>query len=146
MNLFCLFVHWVQASIIYLFTFIDSVRLSVVFQVFISSVMCNRVIPVSRMVHISWIFSAAPTVTSETLCWSVTGRSWMKMRRRLSLTCVSHVTSHHCMDIFRWTSQSDVKMICFSSDMCKNCDHVIARHEYTFTVVDDYQVSRALST
>uniref|UniRef100_A0AAR2LTZ2 Protein Churchill n=1 Tax=Pygocentrus nattereri TaxID=42514 RepID=A0AAR2LTZ2_PYGNA len=22
---------------------------------------------------------------------------------------------------------------------CKNCDHVIARHEYTFTVVDDYQ-------
>ncbi|XP_016384815.1 protein Churchill-like isoform X1 [Sinocyclocheilus rhinocerous] len=23
--------------------------------------------------------------------------------------------------------------------MCKNCDHVIARHEYTFTVVDDYQ-------
>lgn len=30
--------------------------------------------------------------------------------------------------------------ICFFSDMCKNCDHVIARHEYTFTVVDDYQV------
>ncbi|XP_016094698.1 protein Churchill-like [Sinocyclocheilus grahami] len=23
--------------------------------------------------------------------------------------------------------------------MCKNCDHVIARQEYTFTVVDDYQ-------
>ncbi|MCI4389706.1 hypothetical protein PGIGA_G00101570 [Pangasianodon gigas] len=22
---------------------------------------------------------------------------------------------------------------------CKNCDHVIARHEYTFSVVDDYQ-------
>lgn len=26
------------------------------------------------------------------------------------------------------------------ADMCKNCDHVIARHEYTFSVVDDYQV------
>lgn len=29
--------------------------------------------------------------------------------------------------------------------MCKNCDHVIARHEYTFTVVDDYQVSCAIN-
>lgn len=26
------------------------------------------------------------------------------------------------------------------SDVCKNCDHVIARHEYTFSVVDEYQV------
>uniref|UniRef100_A0A3P8TKL0 Protein Churchill n=1 Tax=Amphiprion percula TaxID=161767 RepID=A0A3P8TKL0_AMPPE len=24
-------------------------------------------------------------------------------------------------------------------DVCKNCDHVIARHEYTFSVVDEYQ-------
>uniref|UniRef100_A0A8C7A3M9 Protein Churchill n=1 Tax=Nothoprocta perdicaria TaxID=30464 RepID=A0A8C7A3M9_NOTPE len=24
--------------------------------------------------------------------------------------------------------------------LCKNCHHVIARHEYTFSVVDDYQV------
>uniref|UniRef100_A0A8C7Z636 Protein Churchill n=1 Tax=Oryzias sinensis TaxID=183150 RepID=A0A8C7Z636_9TELE len=23
--------------------------------------------------------------------------------------------------------------------VCKNCDHVIARHEYTFSVVDEYQ-------
>lgn len=27
------------------------------------------------------------------------------------------------------------------SDVCKNCHHIIARHEYTFSVVDDYQVS-----
>lgn len=26
------------------------------------------------------------------------------------------------------------------SDVCKTCDHVIARHEYTFSVVDEYQV------
>lgn len=26
------------------------------------------------------------------------------------------------------------------ADVCKNCDHVIARHEYTFSVVDEYQV------
>uniref|UniRef100_A0A8B9CC92 Protein Churchill n=1 Tax=Anser brachyrhynchus TaxID=132585 RepID=A0A8B9CC92_9AVES len=24
--------------------------------------------------------------------------------------------------------------------LCKNCHHLIARHEYTFSVVDDYQV------
>lgn len=28
-------------------------------------------------------------------------------------------------------------------DVCKNCDHVIARHEYTFSVVDEYQVTSA---
>lgn len=28
----------------------------------------------------------------------------------------------------------------FFPDVCKNCDHVIARHEYTFSVVDEYQV------
>uniref|UniRef100_A0A8B9S702 Protein Churchill n=1 Tax=Apteryx owenii TaxID=8824 RepID=A0A8B9S702_APTOW len=26
-----------------------------------------------------------------------------------------------------------------SADLCKNCHHVIAHHEYTFSVVDDYQ-------
>uniref|UniRef100_A0A8B9YYD9 Protein Churchill n=1 Tax=Buteo japonicus TaxID=224669 RepID=A0A8B9YYD9_9AVES len=26
-----------------------------------------------------------------------------------------------------------------STDLCKNCHHLIARHEYTFSVVDDYQ-------
>uniref|UniRef100_A0A8C3PY34 Protein Churchill n=1 Tax=Chrysolophus pictus TaxID=9089 RepID=A0A8C3PY34_CHRPC len=25
------------------------------------------------------------------------------------------------------------------ADLCKNCHHLIARHEYTFSVVDDYQ-------
>ena len=29
-------------------------------------------------------------------------------------------------------------------DVCKNCDHVIARHEYTFSVDDEYQVSKSL--
>uniref|UniRef100_A0A8C4WHR4 Protein Churchill n=1 Tax=Gopherus evgoodei TaxID=1825980 RepID=A0A8C4WHR4_9SAUR len=27
----------------------------------------------------------------------------------------------------------------FLPDVCKNCHHMIARHEYTFSVVDDYQ-------
>lgn len=27
-----------------------------------------------------------------------------------------------------------------SADLCKNCHHLIAHHEYTFSVVDDYQV------
>nr|XP_042708534.1 protein Churchill [Chrysemys picta bellii] len=27
----------------------------------------------------------------------------------------------------------------FVPDVCKNCHHMIARHEYTFSVVDDYQ-------
>uniref|UniRef100_A0A663LZU5 Protein Churchill n=1 Tax=Athene cunicularia TaxID=194338 RepID=A0A663LZU5_ATHCN len=26
-----------------------------------------------------------------------------------------------------------------SADLCENCHHLIARHEYTFSVVDDYQ-------
>lgn len=26
------------------------------------------------------------------------------------------------------------------TDLCKNCHHLIAHHEYTFSVVDDYQV------
>ncbi|XP_023373391.1 protein Churchill [Otolemur garnettii] len=26
-----------------------------------------------------------------------------------------------------------------SSDLCKNCHHVIARHEYTFSIMDEFQ-------
>ncbi|XP_041262166.1 protein Churchill isoform X2 [Onychostruthus taczanowskii] len=26
--------------------------------------------------------------------------------------------------------------------LCKNCHHLIARHEYTFSVVDDYQAAK----
>ncbi|XP_077789742.1 protein Churchill isoform X1 [Podarcis muralis] len=29
--------------------------------------------------------------------------------------------------------------------VCKNCHHVIARHEYTFSVVDDYQEEKSVS-
>ncbi|KAJ6665510.1 hypothetical protein lerEdw1_003351 [Lerista edwardsae] len=32
-----------------------------------------------------------------------------------------------------------LNILAFISDVCKNCHHVIARHEYTFSVVDDYQ-------
>ncbi|XP_059353953.1 protein Churchill-like [Carassius carassius] len=35
-------------------------------------------------------------------------------------------------------SEDDEELVTYLH-MCKNCDHVIARHEYTFTVVDDYQ-------
>lgn len=39
-----------------------------------------------------------------------------------------------------------LQYFCFPplADVCKNCDHVIARHEYTFSVVDDYQVRNIL--
>lgn len=33
-----------------------------------------------------------------------------------------------------------VAFLYYLADVCKNCDHVVARHEYTFSVVDDYQV------
>ncbi|XP_071396802.1 protein Churchill isoform X2 [Centroberyx affinis] len=31
------------------------------------------------------------------------------------------------------------EIVTYDPDVCKNCDHVIARHEYTFSVVDEYQ-------
>uniref|UniRef100_A0A3Q2Q0D5 Protein Churchill n=1 Tax=Fundulus heteroclitus TaxID=8078 RepID=A0A3Q2Q0D5_FUNHE len=33
----------------------------------------------------------------------------------------------------------DMLFFNISSNVCKNCDHVVARHEYTFSVVDEYQ-------
>lgn len=40
--------------------------------------------------------------------------------------------------------KTDVLFSFVFPDVCKNCDHVIARHEYTFTVDDEYQVSKSL--
>lgn len=28
-----------------------------------------------------------------------------------------------------------------SADLCKNCHHVVARHEYTFSIMDEFQVN-----
>uniref|UniRef100_A0A3P9KZU5 Protein Churchill n=1 Tax=Oryzias latipes TaxID=8090 RepID=A0A3P9KZU5_ORYLA len=38
------------------------------------------------------------------------------------------------------TEDDDGEEIVTYDHVCKNCDHVIARHEYTFSVVDEYQV------
>lgn len=27
------------------------------------------------------------------------------------------------------------------ADLCKNCHHIIARHEYTFSIMDEFQVN-----
>ncbi|XP_077442750.1 protein Churchill [Stigmatopora argus] len=37
------------------------------------------------------------------------------------------------------TEDDDGEEIVTYDHVCKNCDHVIARHEYTFSVVDEYQ-------
>ncbi|XP_025047795.1 protein Churchill [Alligator sinensis] len=39
----------------------------------------------------------------------------------------------------RATEEEDGEEIITYDHMCENCHHVIARHEYTFSVVDDYQ-------
>ncbi|XP_036981794.2 protein Churchill isoform X2 [Artibeus jamaicensis] len=28
---------------------------------------------------------------------------------------------------------------CAACDLCKNCHHVVARHEYTFSIMDEFQ-------
>ncbi|CAG5927931.1 unnamed protein product [Menidia menidia] len=38
------------------------------------------------------------------------------------------------------TEDEDGEEIVTYDHVCKNCDHVIARHEYTFSVVEEYQV------
>uniref|UniRef100_A0A674IX30 Protein Churchill n=1 Tax=Terrapene triunguis TaxID=2587831 RepID=A0A674IX30_9SAUR len=40
----------------------------------------------------------------------------------------------------RATEEEDGEEIITYDHVCKNCHHMIARHEYTFSVVDDYQV------
>ncbi|MGH0164968.1 UNVERIFIED_CONTAM: hypothetical protein FKN15_076663 [Acipenser sinensis] len=37
------------------------------------------------------------------------------------------------------TEEEDGEEIVTYDHVCKNCHHIIARHEYTFSVVDDYQ-------
>nr|XP_060628587.1 protein Churchill isoform X2 [Anolis sagrei ordinatus] len=39
----------------------------------------------------------------------------------------------------RAREEEDGEEIITYDHVCKNCHHVIARHEYTFSVVDDYQ-------
>ncbi len=59
---------------------------------------------------------------------------------------VTYMRESREFSVCKYSVKFEISNFCFSSDMCKNCDHVIARHEYTFTVVDDYQVSRALNS
>ncbi|KAM8847542.1 protein Churchill [Synchiropus splendidus] len=37
------------------------------------------------------------------------------------------------------TEDDDGEEIVTYDHVCKTCDHVVARHEYTFSVVDEYQ-------
>ncbi|XP_078262434.1 protein Churchill [Rhinoraja longicauda] len=39
----------------------------------------------------------------------------------------------------RTQDDDDGEEIITYDHICQNCNHLIARHEYTFTVVDDYQ-------
>ncbi|XP_067847421.1 protein Churchill isoform X1 [Heptranchias perlo] len=39
----------------------------------------------------------------------------------------------------RTQEDDDGEEIVTYDHVCQNCHHIIARHEYTFTVVDDYQ-------
>uniref|UniRef100_A0A671Q232 Protein Churchill n=1 Tax=Sinocyclocheilus anshuiensis TaxID=1608454 RepID=A0A671Q232_9TELE len=52
---------------------------------------------------------------------------------------VTYLRESRHISVCQYSVKFVISNACFSSDMCKNCDHVIARHEYTFTVVDDYQ-------
>ncbi|KAJ8362422.1 hypothetical protein AAFF_G00375700 [Aldrovandia affinis] len=42
------------------------------------------------------------------------------------------------------TEEEDGEELVTYDHLCKNCDHTIARHEYTFSVVDDYQTCRCV--
>lgn len=48
--------------------------------------------------------------------------------------------SHLLFDLKYVHTVSPKLIVLFLPDVCKNCDHVIASHEYTFSVVDEYQV------
>uniref|UniRef100_A0A3Q2Q1Z3 Protein Churchill n=1 Tax=Fundulus heteroclitus TaxID=8078 RepID=A0A3Q2Q1Z3_FUNHE len=43
------------------------------------------------------------------------------------------------LDFLQQLPQNDTYLPNTFSNVCKNCDHVVARHEYTFSVVDEYQ-------
>ncbi|XP_073853641.1 protein Churchill isoform X7 [Macaca fascicularis] len=34
------------------------------------------------------------------------------------------------------------EIVTYDPDLCKNCHHVIARHEYTFSIMDEFQALR----
>uniref|UniRef100_A0A2K5E1K5 Protein Churchill n=1 Tax=Aotus nancymaae TaxID=37293 RepID=A0A2K5E1K5_AOTNA len=64
---------------------------------------------------------------------------------RVSDSALLWPVTHICIviDFFlqRHHSYSVGEKIVFnkSSDLCKNCHHVIARHEYTFSIMDEFQ-------
>ncbi|XP_033282586.1 protein Churchill isoform X5 [Orcinus orca] len=34
------------------------------------------------------------------------------------------------------------EIVTYDPDLCRNCHHVIARHEYTFSIMDEFQKTR----
>ncbi|XP_039393177.1 protein Churchill isoform X4 [Mauremys reevesii] len=46
----------------------------------------------------------------------------------------------------RATEEEDGEEIITYDHVCKNCHHMIAKHEYTFSVVDDYQLQPSCFT
>ncbi|XP_042302765.1 protein Churchill [Sceloporus undulatus] len=53
--------------------------------------------------------------------------------------CIECKKKEFVMITNRAREEEDGEEIITYDHVCKNCHHVIARHEYTFSVVDDYQ-------
>lgn len=65
------------------------------------------------------------------------------MERRSSHTTVTLLyrrNIHHLLFDLKYVDSWPKLIGLLLPDVCKNCDHVIASHEYTFSVVDEYQV------
>lgn len=97
-----------------------------------------------RTAHTWWTTWGVQAAINGTLCWSAIKPQWKMMERRSShttVTLLSHLNIDHLLFDLKYVHTVSPKLIVlFLPDVCKNCDHVIASHEYTFSVVDEYQV------
>uniref|UniRef100_A0A803K218 Protein Churchill n=1 Tax=Xenopus tropicalis TaxID=8364 RepID=A0A803K218_XENTR len=55
------------------------------------------------------------------------------------VSCVQCNKRDFVLIVNKTAEEEDGEEIITYDHMCKNCHHVIAKHEYTFSVVDDYQ-------
>ncbi|KAJ7305087.1 hypothetical protein JRQ81_010913 [Phrynocephalus forsythii] len=79
------------------------------------------------------------------------GASWNFQKRVFfsdnDATTISSLLKKGCVEckkrdfliITNKTTEEDGEEIITYDHICKNCHHIIPRHEYTFSVVDDYQ-------
>ncbi|PIO26404.1 hypothetical protein AB205_0207600, partial [Aquarana catesbeiana] len=56
------------------------------------------------------------------------------------VSCVKCNTRDFVLIANKTNDEEDGEEIITFDHVCKNCHHVIAKHEYTFSVVDEYQV------